>query len=614
MDSSTDLILVGDTSGDMSDTLDVSTNSHHPMGDNSFLFELADEGFNGADYNAIPPEIREKIARRAPNLGLADIKIRQIPGMVTFRITDSSQFEELYDQYMNDRSFQVSHIVLDTSAIDGEFPIEFVEFTSDFYRVTHANFKDMITPENTGVHDMLKYMRNIMYLSLSGVQGDMSFTTLDQLMCTPNWSVQRDPTLMNEIDTRSCALVSLDVSSTQVSDLTSLRGAQKLLHLNVSSCPNITSLAGPQTLTSLFANECVNLTSLETIESPIATLQVNMTPLQTFPHIPTLREVRVIGTAFNDPQSIQNVTIASNVDISFHDTVIDLRVLLSGNVTNLIADHCVFDDTFDGRVPSLEYASLNESNITTPSLLFFRNTQELSLRSCRQLRSVFTLGSYNTENGDIVPAGSVRRLDLYGCMNLTRLGELPLLEALNISSTNLGDNIVRELRNAQLLTLDDCPNITDLTPLDDYTHDSIPAQTKGISCNYSGVRNIGKMARLGQFLAAGCQLTKQALYNIRNARVISLKEVPFNTVEWLGQMRVSRTSRKIVQPSNVRSLDISYTRVSDLTPLRLTRNLAVLNVEGASVSDDEVQRLIRSNPAIQEVTLRNGRKWNRTGA
>ena len=383
----------------------------------------------------------------------------------------------------------------------------------------------------------------------------------------------------------------LDLSSTQVSDLTPLAGLSNLRHLYLSSTQvsDLTPLAGLSNLQHLYLSsiQVSDLTPLARLSNlqhlGLRNTQVSdLTPLA---GLPNLQHLDLSSTQVSDLTSLAGLSNLQHLDLR-NTQVSDLTPLAGlPNLQHLdLWNTQVSDLTPLARLPNLQHLDLSETHVNdlTP-LVSLINLQHLDLNGTQvndltPLNHVLMLGKLRItldsqlfeKQFDQLTKLPKLLLCIRGISDLTLLVGLTNLQHLHLSGTQVNDlSALTSLTNLQHLDLSFI-QVNDLSALTNLTN------LQHLDLSGSQVSDLTPLAGLSN-------LQHLDLWNTQVSDLTPLAGLSNLQHLYLWNTQVSDLA-PLVGLSNLQHLYLSYTQVSDLTPLVGLSNLQHLDLRGTQVS------------------------------
>jgi Leucine-rich repeat (LRR) protein len=347
----------------------------------------------------------------------------------------------------------------------------------------------------------------------------------------------------------------LDLSGTEVTDVTALRTLKNLASLNLSSTrvTNISALQDLEYLSKLYLSNNSRVSDVSALKN--------------------LRNLTVLdlsGTKVSDVSALENLKSLTVLDLSGTE-VSDVSALRN--------------------LKSLSTLNLNSTSVNNVSVLKDLNLSTLNLRFRGNVvvNGVISLVMTATLE-DLKGLKSLSTLDLSGAhvSDLSPLTELKNLSTLNLNSTDVIDVVpLRNLKNLSILNLSST-NVVDISPLKDLVRLSTLdlSYNQGLSnvsalenlrnlsvlkISYTGVSNIYALKGLNSLSELDLSLTSvkdiSALSELKNLSTLNLSSCSqVNEIAALAGLE------------KLSKLDLSFTQVSDISALKDLRELSVLDL------------------------------------
>lgn len=361
----------------------------------------------------------------------------------------------------------------------------------------------------------------------------------------------------------------LDLSRTQVTDLTALQGLPELKELSLEGAAN----ADLETLTNLPGLQSLNLSNLPIKE--IVSLQ----------RLQGLRELDLSASGVEHLTAIAGYPNLTHLHMRNSGVRSEKRKQASVDFNQLSLQELMRVDVSPENVPYL--TELRDAHWLT--WLDFRSTYVSSLGPLTALRRLEGLELADTRVEDLAPLAKLPKLhhlDLRG----TRITDLqPLAGLANLKTLLLSRNKVADLtalgKLSQLTELDlGRSDVADLEPLR-----SLSALQK-LDLSYTYVQDIEPISQLEHLetLDLGGSSVSQI------AKIGSLARLKSLSLAETGVVNLSALS----PIQSLRHLDLSRTSIRDLYPLYSLRGLETLNLTGTQVTRDELLQLRQALPKV----------------
>ncbi|MBA4030441.1 MAG: hypothetical protein C0478_06060 [Planctomyces sp.] len=363
----------------------------------------------------------------------------------------------------------------------------------------------------------------------------------------PDWVPVERRTNINLLSTLK-NLTRLDLSGSQVNDLTPLSHLHSLisLDLSVTSVYDISQLRDLTTLQSveLGYNPISDITPLRNLNNiqDLGLSNTEVSDLSPLRGLIKIKYLNIRGTGVRDLSPISSLTHLENTDLSAIPFNLDLSPL---------------------------------HNLKKLQTLQLQNTEVNNLSPLENLTSIKELFLQNTSTEDLTPISRLHKLKTLRVDNTQVRDAAPLSKLINIASLGLSKT-----------------RITDLSPLRDLL------QLESLSINNTTINNLDPLSRL----------TNLKTLQLQNTQIVDL--TPLSGLENLERLDLGNTPVLDIGPlshlSNLRTLHIQNTLVTDLTPLSHLPNLQVISIGNINISDTSLLSRFRPINTIFCYTLGGG--------
>lgn len=359
----------------------------------------------------------------------------------------------------------------------------------------------------------------------------------------------------------------LDISNTQIVELSPISNITFLSHLNIANTPtkDIQFIKYSDRLTYLdISNTEINdISELNNLKS-LTTLRALQTPILSFGVLnsfESLKNLNLSGSGFNNLSNIQELSHLAELDISSNYLInFELLAELEGLVSLNLQETNIVDLTPLKDLPNLKVVNINQ-----------------------------------TEVSDLNP-----------------LEKIPTLQKIYADRTRIQEWVADEFirRNRKVLLIHHVENLQTwwdglsepwrdvfikINPVLDQAKPSIEVISTligldSLDLSDSGISNLGPVLKF----------KKISSLNFDDTDVIDLS--PLSDIKTLVKITGRNTNINGLQPltnlTNLELLDFRNTKVSSILPLIGLEKLTYLNVDNSNISTDEVVNAISANPVL----------------